>query len=110
MRRSKPSMFQCWKSSHDPAALNAALADAALKSVEGDAADAIVLGCTGFLGCAEAMRAALLSAGHDVPVIDPVPATVRIAEALVKAGLTHSKRTFPPPGEKPLEGYALPEP
>ena len=95
--------------SHDTEALNAALAEKALVSIEEDAADVVVLGCTGFLGCAEAMRAALLSAGHEVPVIDPIPATVGIAEALVKARLSHSKRTYPAPGTKPFKGYELPK-
>ncbi len=94
--------------SRDGEALNAALAEKALRSIEEDGADVVVLGCTGFLGCAEAMRAALRSAGHEVPVIDPIPATVGIAEALVKAGLSHSKRTYPAPGAKPVKGYELP--
>ena len=95
--------------SRDADALNAALTEKALVSIESDGADIIVLGCTGFLGCAEAMRTSLLSSGHDVPVIDPVPATVHIAEALVKAGLSQSKRAYPHPDKKPIAGYDLPE-
>ena len=95
--------------SRDADALNAALTEKALVSIESDGADIIVLGCTGFLGCAEAMRTSLLSSGQDVPVIDPVPATVHIAEALVKAGLSQSKRAYPHPDKKPIAGYALPE-
>ena len=91
-----------------PDGLNAALAEKALVSVEADGADIIVLGCTGFLGCAEAMHAALLSAGHDVPVIDPVPITVHVAEALAKVGLSQSKRAYPVPDRKPIGGYDLP--
>ena len=95
--------------SRDADALNAALTEKAFVSIESDGADIIVLGCTGFLGCAEAMRASLLSAGLDVPVIDPVPATVHLAEALVKAGLSQSKRAYPNPDKKPIAGYDLPE-
>ena len=40
----------------DFAALNAALAREAIAAVKQDAADVIVLGCTGFLGCAGGMR------------------------------------------------------
>lgn len=94
--------------SRDGEALNDALAQKALRSIEEDGADVVVLGCTGFLGCAEVMRAALRSAGHEVPVVDPIPATIGIAEALVKAGLSHSKRTYPVPGAKPVKGYELP--
>lgn len=89
--------------------LHAALTEQAIVSVESDGADIIVLGCTGFLGCAEAMQSSLLSAGLDVPVIDPVPATVHMAEALVKSGLTQSKRAYPQPDKKPVAGYDLPE-
>ncbi len=94
--------------SHDPDALNAALTEKALAAIENDGADIVVLGCTGFLGCSEAMRNALLSAGQDVPVIDPIPAAVRTAEALAKVGLSHSKAACPAPGVKPYEGYDLP--
>ena len=95
--------------SRDPDALNAALAEKAFVSVEADGADIVVLGCTGFLGCAEAMEASLLAAGYDVPVIDPVPVTVHMAEALVRAGLSQSKRAYPYPDRKPMAGYDLPE-
>ena len=86
-----------------------ALAEAALLAVERDGADVIVLGCTGFLGCAEAIGHRLLESGHDVPVIDPIPATVCVAEALVKAGLSHSKRTYAPPRPKDLVGFDIPQ-
>ena len=95
--------------SRDVDSLNAALTEQAIVSVESDGADIIVLGCTGFLGCAEAMQSALETAGLDVPVIDPVPATVHMAEALVKSGLSQSKRAYPYPDRKPLAGYDLPE-
>lgn len=93
---------------HDAQALNAALTEKAVASIEGDGVDIVVLGCTGFLGCAEAMRSGLRSLGHDVPVIDPIPAAVHLAEALVKTGLSHSKGAYPAPDIKPLEGYDLP--
>ena len=95
--------------SRDVDSLNAALTEQAIISIESDGADIIVLGCTGFLGCAEAMQSALQGAGLDVPVIDPVPATIHIAEALVKAGLSQSKRAYPHPDRKPVAGYELPE-
>ncbi len=94
--------------SHDVGALNAGLAEKARLSVEADGADIIVLGCTGFLGCAEAIRGALSAAGHEAPVIDPIPVTVRIAQALVRAGLSHSKAAYPTPAVKPIEGYEFP--
>ena len=59
------------------------LAKASLAAVEQDGAHAIVLGCTGFLGCAEAITQALKAKGHNLPVIDPIPATVCIAAGIV---------------------------
>lgn len=94
---------------HDLAGLNAALSREAIAAVKHDGADVIVLGCTGFLGCADAMRSALVAAGCDVPVIDPIPLAVHMADALVKTGLSHSKRAYPAPGRKRLAGYTFPE-
>jgi allantoin racemase len=93
----------------DPANLKAALAREAIVAVRQDHADVIVLGCTGFLGCAGAIRQALLAEGLDVPVIDPIPLAVHVADALVKTGLSHSKLTYPPPGRKALAGFSFPE-
>jgi allantoin racemase len=93
----------------DPGALQRALSREAIAAVKEDGVDVIVLGCTGFLGCASAMRKSLLDAGCDVPVIDPIPLAVQMADALVKTGLSHSKRTYPQPGRKQIKGYTLPE-
>lgn len=82
------------------------LAAVALTAVREDNADVILFGCTGMFGTAERVRDFLLENGHDVPVIDPVPTTVRMAAALVESGLTHSKIAYPPPErEKPLPGF-----
>ncbi|MFO0452433.1 MAG: aspartate/glutamate racemase family protein [Pseudomonadota bacterium] len=93
----------------DRAGLQAALAREALAAVRDDGADVLVLGCTGFLGCAGAMREALLEQGLDVPVVDPIPLTIHVADALVRSGLAHSGRTYPPPGRKARKGYSFPE-
>lgn len=90
------------------AEVQASLADAALEAVERDGADVIVLGCTGFLGCADAIERRLSAAGHELPVIDPIPATVCAAEALVKSGLRHSKRTYATPRSKDIIGFQMP--
>ena len=94
---------------HDLGLLKTALAREAIAAVQQDGADVIVLGCTGFLGCASAMRSQLVEAGCDVPVIDPIPLAVQMADALVKSGLSHSKRTYPAPGRKRVVGYPFPE-
>lgn len=86
-----------------------ALAREAQDAVELFGADVIVLGCTGFLGCAAAIERHLLAAGHDVPVIDPIPATVCVAEAIAKSGLRHSKRTYAQPRRKTVTGFEMPD-
>lgn len=85
----------------------AALVEEALKAVEDDGAEAIIFGCTGLLGCAEAVREGLLEHGVDVPVIDPIPTAVNVAAALVRSGLSHSRLTFPAPPEKAMPGYPV---
>lgn len=94
---------------HNLGALNTALAREAITAVRQDRADVIVLGCTGFLGCAGSIRQALLSEGLDVPVIDPIPLAIHMADALVKTGLSHSKLAYPSPGRKALKGFSFPE-
>ena len=93
---------------HDILKLTDALTGKAIEAVKEEGADALILGCTGFLGCAVEMRRGLLEVGLDVPVIDPIPLTVHIADALVKTGLSHSKRTWSRPEIKGLVGYDIP--
>jgi allantoin racemase len=62
-------------------------------------------GCTGMLGCADAVHAGLREAGLDVPVIDPVPTAINVAAALVRSRLTHSKHAYQPPPRKNVVGY-----
>jgi len=91
----------------DAGALQKAMGEQACKAVLEDGADAIVLGCTGFLGCAEVVTAELAKAGlQGVPVIDPIPLTVNMALALCQSGLRHSKRGWSAPTQKPIGGFA----
>ncbi|RQO59978.1 hydrogenase expression protein HupH [Paucibacter sp. KBW04] len=91
----------------DPQALQKAMGEQACKAVLEDGADAIVLGCTGFLGCANVVSAELNRVGlNGVPVIDPIPVTVHMATALCQSGLSHSKRGWPKPAKKPMAGFA----
>lgn len=84
------------------------LIECGLRAVRQDHAGALILGCTGFLGCAEAMSKALREAGHSVPVIDPIPLCVHLADTLLKSGLRHSKAVYAPPRPKPIVGYEIP--
>jgi allantoin racemase len=90
----------------DLAATKRALIAEARKAVVEDGADYIIFGCTGMLGCAEAVHAGLREAGLDVPVIDPVPTAINVAAALVRSKLAHSKQAYPQPPRKNVVGYA----
>jgi allantoin racemase len=72
-----------------------ALVSESKKLVEIDHADSVILGCTGLLGVAKEVQDRV-----DVPVLDPVPISVRFAEMLVATGLSHSGIAFPPPPSK----------
>lgn len=77
-----------------------------IAAIEEDGAHAIVFGCTGMLGWAADLQASLERAGYPgVPVIDPIPTTIRTAAALVQSDLTHSKRTWPEPPAKSRPGW-----
>jgi allantoin racemase len=60
-------------------------------AIEDDRADTLIVGCMsmGFLGIAEAAYEQL-----GVPVINPSKVALKYAEALVGAGLTHSRRAY----------------
>jgi allantoin racemase len=90
------------------AALQEALLSQCRRAIIDDGAHSIVLGCTGFLGCAEALSAALDASGLSVPVVDPIPTAVYVASALLSARLRPSRRTYSPPRAKPLVGYESP--
>lgn len=77
------------------------LAEVGAKAMNEDGADTLILGC-------------LSMAFHDVgrelqqilgvPVVNPIPASVGLAETLVRAGLSHSLKAYPRP--KKMEFFA----
>jgi allantoin racemase len=69
------------------------LTQEALLAIENDGADTIVLGSTTMHQAGKYM-----SENLPVPVINPGPIAVKIAEAMVALGLSHSKVAFPSPG------------
>lgn len=75
----------------------AAVLAQAVRAIEDDNADTIILGCTGLLGLAGEITRGLHERGYDALVIDPLPATIRQAHALVAAGLSHSRYAYPLP-------------
>ncbi|MEM7075299.1 MAG: aspartate/glutamate racemase family protein [Pseudomonadota bacterium] len=86
--------------------LDAKLLKAALLALAEDGADTLVLGCTGMLGLADTLSAALANEGWEVPVIDPIPITIRLAKSLVDMRLSHSKRFLPRPTQKKISGFS----
>lgn len=74
--------------------LSERLTQEALRAVEDDGADVIVLGSTTMHQAAGYMSERL-----PCPVINPGPAGVAIAQAVVALGLRHSKVTWPGPGQ-----------
>lgn len=86
--------------------LASAIVDQSVKAVRDDGADIIVLGCTAMRSLAKDVEDGLRKQGIvDVPVVDPAILALKIAEALVDMGLTHSKRTYPSPQEQEIIGY-----
>ncbi|UOM37222.1 aspartate/glutamate racemase family protein [Acuticoccus sp. I52.16.1] len=64
-----------------------------------DGADVLVLGCMSmaFLGLSDELQARL-----GVPIVNPVVAGLKTAEAMLSHGITQSRRTWPTPPDKPL--------
>ena len=79
-----------------------AMTDAALLALTQDRAEAITFDCTGLSGMAEDIKSNLAAEGFNVPVIDPVAASVKLAESLVELRLCHSKLTYPDPPRKKI--------
>jgi allantoin racemase len=70
---------------------------AARLAVEEDGAEALVLGCMSmaFHSVAEDLQDRL-----GIPVVNPAPVSLGMAETLGRAGLSHSKRTYPAPPKR----------
>jgi len=80
--------------------LTDALVEESIKVVEEDGAHAIILGCTGMMGVADDLSAALKKKGYEVPVIYPVAIAVKYLETLISLKLKQSKRTYMTPPDK----------
>ena len=83
----------------DPQLTKRRVFEEATKAVVEDGAEVIILGCAGMAGYAEEIEEKL-----KVKVIDPTAVALKIAEAIVDLGLTHSKVGFyATPPEKPFK-------
>jgi allantoin racemase len=71
-----------------------------LAAINEDHAHVLILGCTDMFGVAKDMEKQLTAEGYEIPVIDPLVASLKFAEALVSMKLKHSRLTYVPPPEK----------
>jgi allantoin racemase len=95
-----------WQELEDHDRLVSAIVEQSVKAVRDDGAHIIVLGCTAMRSLASDVEAGLRKHGiADVPVIDPALVVLKVAEALVDMGLSHSKRSYPDPWEQVIIGY-----
>lgn len=77
------------------------VSEAARLAVEVDGADALILGCMSmaFHDVAEELQAMI-----GVPVINPIVASLAMADYLARSGLCHSKRAYADPPKRELLG------
>jgi allantoin racemase len=79
-----------------PAAVLDAMEDAAVKALESDGAEVLILGCTGLSWMAPDLRRRLAARGLPAPVIQPVWAAIAFARMLVMLNMRHSPLAYPP--------------
>lgn len=84
----------------DPERSITTIAQAIEKAVREDGASAVVLGCTGMSSLVRGVRCQLKAKGVNVPVIEPLRATVYMAIAWVLTGVSQSKEAYKPPRSK----------
>jgi len=77
-----------------------ALVEEAVKAITVDHAQAIVLGCTGFVDVAEAVQARLREQGYDTVVLEAARSAMMLLEMYALMGLKHSRLTYLSPREK----------
>jgi allantoin racemase len=78
----------------DRAGSLARLTETGQACIEQDGADVLILGC---MSMAFHDITRLLQERLQVPVVNPVQATLAFAELCVRTGLTHSKKAYPTP-------------
>jgi allantoin racemase len=73
----------------DPARTKQRILEVAARAAEEDGAEVMILGCAGMAGYAAEVEREL-----GVVVLDPSAVALKLCEALIDAGLRHSKRAF----------------
>lgn len=89
----------------DSQKVNDALFEAALKAINMDNADTLLLGGSYFIGRAVPLKKRLLAIGKDILIIDPLPTAIRYAKFIVDCGYAHNKSIYIKPGFKKVFGF-----
>lgn len=72
------------------------LTDESVAAITDDGAHVIILGCTAMDGIGRMVGDGIAAAGHPgIPVIEPLSATIRVAQLLSELGLSQSRLTYP---------------
>jgi allantoin racemase len=80
----------------DPAGTKAAGMQLARQMIEQDGAEVLIMGCAAMAGYSVELESEL-----GLPVLDPLKVTLKVAEALVDLGVTHSRLgLYAPPTPK----------
>ena len=74
-----------------------ALVEQSLAAIEQDGAQAIVMGCTGFVDVAERIKSDLLASGYEVPVLEAAQSALKLCEVYAEMGLKQSRLTYMKP-------------
>ena len=77
-----------------------ALVEQSLLAIREDGAQAIVMGCTGFVDVAERIKHDLLAEGYDIPVLEAAQSALKLCEVYAKMGLRQSRLTYMTPPER----------
>jgi len=77
-----------------------AVVEQAIAAITLDHAQAIVMGCTGFINLAEDAQQKLREKGYDTVVLEAARSAVMLLESCVLMGLRQSRLTYLPPREK----------
>jgi allantoin racemase len=85
------------------------MTEVSIDTIKNDNASVIIFGCTGMLGCSDALKSKLMEKGYDVPVIDPIPLAVQTAYTCAKLKLSQSKHSYPMPPQKEMVGFGEPK-
>ena len=78
----------------DKTRMTSALHTQMVRAIKEDRAQVMILGCTGMMGVAAQLQDTLKRGGIDVPVVDPVAASMKLAETMVALGVRQSRLAY----------------